>query len=151
VRYLVREWDATLIYGTGNNADESDTSGWLPLTSTAYSYNGDYVCHDGQRSFSLGHPTPCGIRVTNQDMYCGPHTGCPGLSFTARGVWGVGPWGAANGDSGATIFAVKGGGNNRQARGVLSDGDPGDGAPGVFWTEAIDIFRYYNLRLNPQT
>jgi hypothetical protein len=38
-------------------------------------------------------------------------------------------WGPAGGDSGATIFAVQGGGV-RQTRGVLSDGDPGDGAPG---------------------
>jgi hypothetical protein len=58
------------------------------MTGYAYSCDGDYVCHDGQRSFFLGHPTPCDIEVTDQDKYCGPTTGCPGLSYTARGVWG---------------------------------------------------------------
>ncbi|GAA2055693.1 hypothetical protein GCM10009839_75610 [Catenulispora yoronensis] len=149
----VQEWDAETIDGANNNADESDTTGWLPLTSFAYSYNGDYVCHDGQRSFFMGHPTPCNIKVSNQDMYCGPSTGCPGLSYTARGVWGNAVnngWGAAGGDSGATIFAV-GSGGVRQARGLLSDGTPGDGTPGVFWTEATDIFNAFGLTLNPQT
>ncbi|NUR25899.1 MAG: peptidase [Catenulispora sp.] len=149
----VQEWDAETIDGADNNADESDTSGWMPLTSFAYSYNGDYVCHDGQRSFFLGHPTPCNIKVTNQDKYCGPTTGCPGLSYTARGVWGDAVnngWGAAGGDSGATIFAVESGGV-RQARGLLSDGTAGDGTPGVFWTEATDIFGYFGLTLNPHT
>jgi hypothetical protein len=28
---------------------------------------------------------------------------------------------------------------------------PGDGTPGVFWTEATDIFNYFGLTLNPQT
>lgn len=149
----VQEWDAETIDGANNNADESDTSTWMPLTSFAYSYNGDYVCHDGQRSFFYGHPTPCNIKVTDQDKYCGPSTGCPGLSYTARGVWGDAVnngWGAADGDSGATIFAVESGGV-RQARGLLSDGTAGDGTPGVFWTEATDIFDYYGLTLNPQT
>lgn len=149
----VQEWDAETIDGANNNADESDTTTWMPLTSFAYSYNGDYVCHDGQRSFFYGHPTPCNIKVTDQDKYCGPSTGCPGLSYTARGVWGDAVnngWGAADGDSGATMFAVEPGGV-RQARGLLSDGTPGDGTPGVFWTEATDIFNYYGLTLNPQT
>ena len=48
------------------------------------------------------------------------------------------------------MFAVESGGV-RQARGLLSDGTPGDGTPGVFWTEATDIFNYYGLTLNPQT
>ena len=149
----VQEWDAETIDGANNNADESDTTSWMRLTSFAYSYNGDYVCHDGQRSYFMGHPTPCNIKVTDQDMYCGPTTGCPGLSYTARGVWGDAVnngWGAAGGDSGATMFAVEPGGV-RQARGLLSDGTPGDGTPGVFWTEATDIFDYYGLTLNPQT
>jgi hypothetical protein len=149
----VQEWDAETIDGANNNADESDTTGWMKLTSFAYSYNGDYVCHDGQRSYFMGHPTPCNIKVSNQDMYCGPTTGCPGLSYTARGVWGDAVnngWGAAGGDSGATMFAVESGGV-RQARGLLSDGTPGDGTPGVFWTEATDIFNYFGLTLNPAT
>lgn len=144
------QFDSETIDGADNNADESDTDGWLPLTSYAYSYNGDYVCHNGQRSFFMGHPTPCGIKVTNQDKWCGPNEGCPGLHYRVRGVWGVGAWGAAGGDSGATIFAVQSG-RNRQARGVLSDGDPGDGAPGVFWVEATDVFNHFGLKLNPRT
>ena len=59
-------------------------------------------------------------------------------------------WGAADGASGATMFAVEPGGV-RQARGLLSDGTPGDGTPGVFWTEATDIFDYYGLTLDPRT
>jgi hypothetical protein len=144
------QFDSETIDGADNNADESDTTGWLPLTSYAYSYNGDYVCHDGQRSFFMGHPTPCGIKVTNQDKWCGPSEGCPGLSYRVRGVWGDGAWGAAGGDSGATIFAVQSG-DKRQARGVLSDGDPGDGAPGVFWVEATDVFNHFGLTLNSRT
>lgn len=148
------EWfDSETIDGGDNNADESDTYDWKPLTSTAYSYNGDHVCHNGQRSYFMGHPTPCDIIVTNQDKICGPKLGCPGLAYNARGVWGdAGPgrWGAAGGDSGATIFAIKSG-NNREARGVLSDGDRADGAPGVFWVEATDIFNHFGLKLNPRT
>ena len=149
----VQEWDAETIDGANNNADESDTTTWLPLTSFAYSYNGDYVCHDGQRSFFYGHPTPCDIKVTDQDKYCGPSTGCPGLSYTARGVWGdaVTTAGARPTETAARRSSRSSAGGVRQARGLLSDGTPGDGTPGVFWTEATDIFNYYGLTLNPQT
>jgi len=41
------------------------------MTSVQYSYLGDWVCHSGARSASLGHSTPCGIKVTNQDL-CSP-------------------------------------------------------------------------------
>ncbi len=41
--------DAEILDGADNNADESDTSGWKPLTSVAYSYRGDYVCQSGAR------------------------------------------------------------------------------------------------------
>ncbi|GAA0637595.1 hypothetical protein GCM10010174_69230 [Kutzneria viridogrisea] len=147
------QFDSETIDGADNNADESDTDGWKPLSSYAYSYNGDYVCHAGQRSFFMGHPTPCNIKVTNQDKWCSATEGCPGLGYRVRGVWGDAVnrgWGAAGGDSGATIFAVQAG-DKRQARGVLSDGDAGDGAPGVFWTEATDVFDHFGLTLNPRT
>jgi hypothetical protein len=144
-------WDAETVDGADNNADVSDTTTWDRMTSVAYSYKGDYVCHDGQRSFYMGHPTPCGINVTNADMVCGPKLGCPGLGYNVRGVWGeAGGWGAAGGDSGATMFVYKTGGTV-EARGILSDGDAADGAPGVFWSEAPDIFNYYGLMLNPRT
>ena len=141
-------WDAELIDGADNNADESDTSGWLPLTSVGYSYRGDDVCHAGAASASKGHPTPCGITVTIADLYFreGGHT--------ARGVEGVDVhgWGSVNGDSGGTVFAVEPHGD-RQLRGLVSSG----GADGtrdqrrVDWTEAVDIFRTDHLALNPRT
>ena len=143
------EWDAEPLTGTTNNADESDTTGWKPLTSVAYSYVGDYVCQDGAASFFLGHPTPCGITVTDGDIWfaIGGHL--------ARGVEGVDVrhgWGSHAGDSGATVFAVEPG-NKRQARGIVSSGGL-DGTPDqkrVDWTEAVDIFRTFGLVLNPKT
>lgn len=142
-------WDAEPVTGRNNNADESDTTGWKRLTSVAYSHVGDYVCHDGQASFYLGHPTPCGIRVTDDDIW-----------FTvggqvARGVEGIDVrtgWGCHNGDSGGTVFAVEPN-NKRQARGLISSGGR-DGTPDqrrVDWTEAVDIFRAFRLQLNPET
>ena len=143
----VNEWDAAIVDGANNNADESDTTYWKPLTSAAYSYVGDFVCHDGQHSFYSGHPTPCGIKVTNGDLWF------PISNYTARGVEGIDVstgWGSINGDSGATIFAKTSTGLS--ARGVLSAGGA-DGTPDqrrVDWTEAPDIFAYYGLMLNPQ-
>ena len=141
-------WDAELLDGAANAADESDTSGWKPLTSVAYSYRGDYVCHSGARSAADGHPTPCGIKVTIADLYFreGGHT--------VRGVEGVDVhgWGSVNGDSGGTVFAVEPHGE-RQLRGLVSSG----GADGtrdqrrVDWPEAVDIFRRFGLKLNPST
>ena len=142
-------WDAELLSGADSNADESDTHGWKPLTSVADSYDGDYVCQAGAASFFLGHPTPCGIKVTDEDIWftIGGHW--------ARGVEGVDVrhgWGSHNGDSGGTVFAVEPG-NVRQARGIISSG----GADGtadqkrVDWIEAVDILGVYHLRLNPKT
>lgn len=144
-----RQWDAEEITGANNNADESDTSAWKPLSSTAYSYVGDYVCHDGAASFYLHHPTPCGIKVTNGDIYF--RIG----GYTARGVEGVDVahgWGSHNGDSGATVFAVQPG-DKRQARGIVSSGglDGTSDQKRVDWTEAVDIFQAFGLELNPKT
>lgn len=143
-----REWDAVELTGANDNGDESDRYGWKPLTSVAYSYDGDYVCQNGAASFFLGHPTPCGIKVTDDDLYF--KIG----GYWARGVEGVDVhgWGSHNGDSGGTVFAVEPNGA-RQARGIVSSG----GADGtvdqqrVDWTEAVDIFRAFDLKLNPQT
>lgn len=142
-------FDAEPLTGRNNNADESDTTGWKPLTSVAYSYVGDYVCQNGAASFYLGHPTPCGIKVTDDDIWfsIGGHL--------ARGVEGVDVrhgWGSHNGDSGGTVFAVEPH-NNRQARGIISSGGR-DGTADqkrVDWTEAVDIFNAYGLKLNHQT
>ena len=141
-------WDAELLVGANNNADESDVSGWIPLTSVQYSYVGDWVCHSGARSASLGHSTPCGIKVTNQDLWF------PIAGHQARGVEGVDVvhgWGSVNGDSGGTVWAATGNAKARQARGIVSNGglDGTSDQKRVDWTEAIDIFNAYGLKLNP--
>ena len=142
-----REWDAEPLTGANNNADESDTTGWKPLSSVGYSYVGDYVCHDGAASFYLRHPTPCGIKVTDGDIWFAIG------ARMARGVEGIDVrtgWGCHNGDSGATVFAGEPNGR-RQARGIISSGGL-DGTPDqkrVDWTEAVDIFASFGLELNP--
>jgi len=140
-------WDAEIL-PAANNADENDTNRYVPLRSVAYSLAGDYVCHSGQRSASLGHPTPCGIKVTDPDITYSFNGG------TVRGVEGVdvNGWGSVNGDSGAIVFAISGPGV-RQARGIVSNGGA-DGTPDqrrVQWTEAVDIFNQFGLKLNPVT
>ena len=143
------QWDAEIIDGTGNNGDVSGTSTWRPLTSTAYSYDGDYVCQAGAASYYLGHPTPCGIKVTDDDI-----TFRMG-SYWVRGVEGIDVrhgWGSHNGDSGGTVFAMQANGK-RQARGIVSAGGE-DGTRDqrrVDWPEAIDIFRGFKLALNPRS
>ena len=141
-------WDGELLVGASNNADESDVNRWIPLTSVRYSYLGDYVCQSGARSASLGHSTPCGIKVTTQDLWFRID------GHYARGVEGVDVlhgWGSVNGDSGATVWAATGKANARQARGIVSSGglDGTKDQRRVDWTEAIDIFKAYRLRLNP--
>ncbi|MEY9969593.1 hypothetical protein ABIA33_007682 [Streptacidiphilus sp. MAP12-16] len=142
-------WDAETLDGANNNADESDNESWKPLTSVKYSLVGDPVCQSGARSAYFGHGTPCGIKVTNQDLWF------PVDGYNSRGVEGVdvNGWGSVQGDSGGIVFAITDSSNNRQARGVISAG----GADGtadqarVDWTEAIDIFNAYGLKLNPTT
>lgn len=145
----IRHWDAEEVVGANNNADESDTSGWKPLSSTAYSYVGDYVCQNGAASFYLHHPTPCGIKVTDGDVYFRV------AGYIARGVEGIDVahgWGSHNGDSGATVFSVQSR-NRRQARGIVSSGGLDDTSDQrrVDWTEAVDIFDAFGLKLNPRT
>jgi hypothetical protein len=141
-------WDAELLVGANNNADESDVNWWIPLTSVRYSYLGDWVCHSGARSASFGHSTPCGIKVTKQDLWF------PVAGHFARGVEGVDEvhgWGSVNGDSGATVWAATGNANARQARGIVSSGglDWTADQERVDWTEAPDILNAYGLKLNP--
>lgn len=141
-------WDAELLDGADNNADESDVSWWIPLTSVQYSYLGDWVCQSGAASASLGHSTPCGIKVTNQDLKFLV------TNYYARGVEGVDVvhgWGSVNGDSGGTVWAATDHANARQARGIVSTGglDGTRDQKRVDWTEAIDIFSAYGLKLNP--
>lgn len=144
----ITRWDTAVIVGASNNADESDTAGWYPLSGgVAYSYTGDYVCQTGARSAWAGHSTPCGIKVTNDDIVW------PIAGYYARGVEGIDihGWGSINGDSGALVFAQTATG--RQARGMVSDG----GADGtvdqrrVDWSEAPDSLAAAGLKLNPVT
>ncbi len=144
-----QDWDAETLDGANNNADESDNEGWLPLTSVAYSYNGDFVCQSGARSAFFGHGTPCGIKVTNQDLWF------PVAGYNSHGVEGVdvNGWGSVQGDSGGIVFSVPGSGNARQARGIVSAGGA-DNTPDqrrVDWVEATDILNAYGLNLNPTT
>ncbi|MGW1159262.1 peptidase [Streptomyces sp. NPDC002513] len=154
-------WDAETISGSNNNSDESDSTTWHPVTSDAYSYNGDMVCQDGDASFFMQQGTVCGIQVTNQDItysitdWTGTHN--------VRGVEGTrlpgNPWANAHGDSGAMVFSVSG--STRQARGIVSAGlDPccysygteGDMAFNyILWTEAPDILGHFGMKLNPAT
>jgi len=141
-------FDAEPLIGANNNADESDVNTWIPLTSVRYSYLGDWVCHSGARSASFGHSTSCGIKVTNQDLWF------PIAGHLSRGVEGVDVvhgWGSVNGDSGATVWAATGNPRARQARGVVSSGglDWTRDQRRVDWTEAVDIFNAYGLKLNP--
>ena len=141
-------WDAEPLIGANNNADESDVNTWIPLTSVKYSYLGDWVCHSGARSASLGHSTPCGIKVTNQDLWF------PIAGHLSRGVEGVDVvhgWGSVNGDSGGTVWAATENPRARQARGIVSSGglDGTKDQRRVDWTEATDIFNAFGLKLNP--
>jgi hypothetical protein len=141
-------WDAETLIGANNNADESDVNTWIPLTSVRYSFLGDFVCHSGARSASFGHSTPCGIKVTNADLRF------PIAGHLSRGVEGVDVvhgWGSVNGDSGGTVWAATTNPRARQARGIVSSGGQ-DGTRDqrrVDWTEAVDIFNAFGLKLNP--
>jgi hypothetical protein len=109
----------------------------LVVDSYRYSYNGDYVCHDGCTSGVV-----CGIKVIDGD-----YTWVGGNGVTHRGVEGQktnGGVAGQGGDSGGLVFAIPCSGcSDRQARGIVSGGDYGSI---ILWTEAPDI--YYNLGLH---
>lgn len=144
--------DEIIDSGAGNtsNSDESDVNTWLPMTSDAYSYNGDLVCQDGAASYFLGHGVPCSIKVVNQDIYFNIAYG--GQTVTVRGVKGTktdGGWAVHEGDSGGAVFSVSGS-SSRQSRGIVSAEDS-DGGASVYWTEAPDILKDWSAKLNPTT
>lgn len=131
-----REWD-------GSNPEFS-----LPLDGTAYSFNGDFVCHDGYTSRVV-----CNIQVTNGDvvnfMVRGPRYG---NTFRAIGVIGRqvnGSIAVRGGDSGGLVFAIDGP-STRQVRGLVSASVDGTNGTGIFWTEALDIYAQFGLRLTEQ-
>ncbi|MCF2527806.1 S1 family peptidase [Yinghuangia soli] len=104
------------------------------LTSSAYSYNGDYVCQDGFTSGVI-----CSIRVVDQDI---SWTGSNGVPH--RGVEGSRSGTAIRGgDSGGLVFGITG--STRQARGINSWGGGGT----IRWTEVVDIYNTWNLALAP--
>ncbi|WP_444537095.1 peptidase [Streptomyces sp. BR1] len=144
-------WDAEQLIGADNNADASESTGYVPVTSVAYSRKGDYVCQDGAASFFMQQGTVCGIQVINDDITYNMDNG-----WTVRGVEGTrlptSPWAVAHGDSGTMVYSTTG--SSRQARGVVSSlADPYQTYAGnyVFWTEATDIFNHFGLKLNPTT
>lgn len=153
-------WDAVAIdtgedNGAGANSDVTGDSygAWTPVTSYAYSWVSDYVCHSGVFSYYTGHGTPCGIRVTNENAYW-DMVGANGQPHTTRGVWGCADngWGAGHGDSGALIWANSG--SAKQARGSVSYGETqnSNGSYTCFgWTEVTDILNSFGMSLNSHT
>ncbi|MFD7663624.1 peptidase [Streptomyces sp. NPDC059788] len=144
-------WDAEQLIGTDNNADVSETTGYKPVTSVAYSHNGDFVCQNGAASFFMRQETVCGIKVTNDDITYNLDTG-----WKVRGVEGTrlpgNPWTVAHGDSGSMVYTANG--SARQARGIVSAlAEPYQTNAGsyMYWTEATDIFNHFGLKLNPTT
>lgn len=145
-----RLWDAGILVGANNNGDVSDVDKWIPLTSVKYSHKGDYVCHSGAKSAYRGHSSPCRIKVTKPD-----YEWLFNKKYPTRGVEGIdiNGWGCVGGDSRATVWAKTSNPKARQARGIISDGGK-DGTPDqrrVDWTEAVDIFNAFGLKLNPKT
>ncbi|MCW2943092.1 MAG: hypothetical protein JWN00_6077 [Actinomycetia bacterium] len=139
------QWDVAII-PTSSVAEEYDTGGRLfYLDSTAYSYNGDYVCQNGYTSQMV-----CGIKVNNADIYV--TLGAERYSsFTARGVTGYrvgGGTACQGGDSGGLVFSIDGS-TTRQIRGQVSGTINGTGGNTMFWTEALDIYSAYGLHKAP--
>ncbi|MEU3374282.1 peptidase [Streptomyces sp. NPDC006660] len=148
---VAQGWDAEQLIGADNNADVSESTGYVPVTSVAYSHNGDYVCQNGAASFFMQQGTVCGIHVINDDVTYNMDNGWP-----VRGVEGTrlpaSPWASAHGDSGSMVYSTTG--SSRQARGVVSAlANPYQTHAGnyLFWTEATDIFNHFGLKLNPAT
>ncbi|MER7701921.1 hypothetical protein ABTX81_03325 [Kitasatospora sp. NPDC097605] len=148
------KWDMEAIYtgasgGVGATSDEADNieNQWYRVDGVAYSYNGDWVCQDGMKSYYTGHGVPCSIKVTNDDttwQLSVPYW-WDGLKHSSRGVCGHSDgWAADHGDSGALVFAFSAG--NRQARGSLSGGSD---TSNVCWTEIKDYFREVGLSISP--
>ncbi|GAA1385796.1 hypothetical protein GCM10009639_08760 [Kitasatospora putterlickiae] len=134
-------WDAVAIdvQGTGWTAGREwdgpvNNSFTLTLTSSAYSYNGDFVCQDGYTTGVM-----CGIKVVDDDKYW---TGSNGVDH--RGVEGTqvsGYTAIQGGDSGGLVFSITG--DTRQARGINSWG----GGTTIRWTEVVDIYNTWGLQL----
>lgn len=145
-------WDAALINtggsnGQGTNSDEADTpyGRWIPVDSEAYSYIGQSVCQDGTRSYYTGHGVPCGIAVSNSDIWVNIKYD-NGAMMSIRGVQGISTgWAVTNGDSGGLVFSINGA-NTRQGRGLVA---AESGNSTMFWTEAPDILDYFGVHLNP--
>ena len=142
--------DSELIVGTANNADESDRTGWKALTGVARSHVGDYVCQNGAYSFFLGHPTPCGIKVTADDVLFKID------GHWARGVEGVDVlhgWGSHAGDSGGVVFALEAGQRPAGPWTRVLRGRRRHARPASAWTGSRrrTSSRAFGLRLNPRT
>ncbi|GLZ77941.1 hypothetical protein Afil01_27480 [Actinorhabdospora filicis] len=105
-----------------------------PIDGYKYSYYGDWVCQSG---FTSGQV--CGIHVLGPDV---KWTGSNGQKH--RGVEGVKDDGipSRGGDSGGLVWTYTS--NGRQARGLVSWGDPWGT---MRWTEATDILGAWGMSL----
>lgn len=136
-------WDASLIPAPSARWEYDGPAGGAyeayKLTSTAYSYEGDYVHQNGYTSGVVG-----GIVVDDGDVQTTVWTHYYG-SWTSRGVRGHQVGGGCSvrpGDSGGLVFRYVNDAN-RQVRGLVSAGDCGR----LFWTEALDIYNTFGVTL----
>ncbi|MDI2125032.1 hypothetical protein [Yinghuangia seranimata] len=136
-------WDASLIDTPSARWEYDGPKGGsyqrFKLTSTAYSYNGDYVHQNGYTSGVVG-----GIVVDDQDVeyhVVGSSYG----TYTVRGVSGHqvnGGCSVQGGDSGGLVFRYVNE-EAREVRGVVSAGDCSE----ILWTEARDIYKAFGVQL----
>lgn len=119
-----------------------------PITSVKYSAMNDYVCHDGYMSYKNGKGDQvCGIKVTNANFWAvGSDIGwVQGVQGKSTGYAGT------PGDSGGTVYTYDACGCNKlQARGSVTGGPVPNGKE-IWWTETLDHFSYFGLKLNPKT
>ncbi|MET9293653.1 hypothetical protein [Streptomyces sp. NPDC003077] len=140
-------WDAALYPVKDVEAYEwdghSNNSRIVPLKGTSYSLKGNYVCQDGYTSGVV-----CNIKVYDDDIWTRVSSSYP--TFEARGVAGQkmgGGKAVQAGDSGGLVFALNGGANKpRKVLGLVSAEHRGS-ETNMFWTEAKDIYRAFNVHL----
>lgn len=143
-------FDAELMEGA-NIAAAAEGLNPHPIVSVKYSAMNDYVCHDGYVSFAQKRGDQvCGIKVTNSNYW--RNMGNSTYPYWIQGIQGKSSgYGATHGDSGGVVYTYDACGCNKlQARGSISGG-PVDKGPEVWWTETLDVFNMWGLKLNPKT
>ena len=145
----VPRWDAMAV-NTGSYTGRARGQGWdrgvnnpaiFSITAARYSYDGDYVCQNGFTTAKNRGYAVCNIKVIDQDTdwQIGGGTWIRGVA----GEQTTGIKAAERGDSGGLVFA-NAGGNNREARGIVS---AGDGGKYLAWPEAPDILNQWGMRI----